>query len=375
MAILRGISGGVALGVTAGGGTIGTAVAASHLLQCDGFGEAGAANFYDSRGQALVGYEEGTSLTWMDSDAKSFTLSGNLDDLNAAIWFALACGSDTVSTIGSTTKQHLTTPVTSDVELPYFTVYFKHSPVADTSTLGSLRFTSCILDQLTISGSPGQPLRYSATILSTGATSAITTDISGLTKPNLATIRFGNTEFVYTTATPTAITADPGTGLGTAANYGGGAGNGWTSNTDLSTALKSFSLTINNNSQALFGGGQTGGSAAALFRTGRTISMNASFHFQHGSNMTTGFKGLNNSISTNANTWGMIFRNITASAVDGTYNYGLEILMPKVTITAVDMDKTLGPRGISISGVASQTTTPLYSIYPHVWTSIATDFA
>lgn len=373
MAILRGMAGGVALGVTAGGGTVGTPVTASHLIQCDAFGEAGAMSSYNSRDQALAGKEEGIGVYWLESVAKSFTLSGVLDDLNASIFFALVGGQDTVSTIGSSTRQHVSTPVGSDTELPYFSVYMKHSPAADTSTLGSVLFDSCILNSLTISGSAGQPMRYSADILTTGGVSTNVTDISGLVKPSFPMFRFGSQQFVYTTATPTAISGDPGTTLGTAANFGGGSGNGWTSNSDLSTALKSISLTINNNAQALFGAGQLGGTAAALFRTQRMVTMSASFHFQHGT-MPVGFKGLPASMDSSVNTWGVVLRNIGNTTIDGTYNYGMEQLMPFFSVTDVEMDKTFGSRGITISGVASPSSS-LSSIYPHVWTSVSTDFA
>lgn len=374
MPILRGMAGGVALGVTAGGGTLGTAVAASHLIQCDAFGEAGESTNYDTRTQALAGKEEGTGVHFVESVPMSFTLSGVLDDLNAAILFALVGGSDAVTGLGTNTKQHVSTPVGSDTELPYFSVYMKHTPVADTASLGSVTFDTCILNTLTVSGTAGQPLRYSAEILTTGQVSSNTTDISGLVKPNIAMFRFANQQFVYTTGTPTAVSGDPGTGLGTISGFGGGSGNGWASNADLSTALNAFSLTINNNAQALQAGGQTTGTAAALFRTQRIVTMSSSFHFQHGT-MSVGFRGLPASMDSSITTYGVVLRNITGSVLDsGSYNYGMEQLMPNFSITGVEMDKTFGPRGMTITGVASSTAS-LSSIYPHVWTSVATDFA
>lgn len=370
MALMRGTAGVVAFGVPANA-TYGTAVTATHVLACDPFGEANSPDIYDSR-SAAQGTEEGVGVVSTLS-RKSITLSGTLCDKSFPLLNALALGADATSTVDTTCTQHVVTPLAVDAELGSFSVYLKHTGISDTSTSGSIRYDGCVINSLTISGTIGDVWKWSADIATSGVGTAITTDLSSKIFPTVPMIPFHKSQWVRSSTSPSAVTADPGNNLGTIANFGGGTGNGWT-NSDLSTALKSASITINNNVETVYTAGTTTATAVGATRIGRTVSMSGVFALDPLAS--TFMRGRVTSITTLASSSleGLIIRCITNVPASTNYNYGFEYLFPNVTVTSANMAKTAGTREITLGLVASKPGS-LHSTYAVGWNLDTTDYA
>jgi len=367
---MRGTAGVVAFGVPANA-TYNTAVTATHVLACDPFGEANTPDIYDSR-SAAQGTEEGIGIVSTLS-RKNITLSGTLCDKSFPLLNALALGADATSTVDTTCTQHVVTPLAVDAELGSFSVYLKHTGISDTSTTGSIRYDGCLVNSLTISGAIGDVWKWSMDIATSGVGTAITTDLSGEIFPTVPMLPFHKSQWVRSTTNPSAVTADPGNSLGTIANFGGGTGNGWT-NTDLSTALKSASVTISNNIETVYTAGTTTALAVGATRIGRTVSATGVFALDPASS--TYLRGRVSALSTIAQTnlEGVIIRCISNVAASTNYNYGFEYLFPNMTLTSANMAKTAGTREITLGFVASKPGS-LHSTYAVGWNLDTTDYA
>lgn len=346
MAIQRGAAGVVGFGLPANA-TYATNVPASHILLCDPWGDATQASIYDSRSQAS-GIEEGFGVIIQQNET-TINLSGTVCDLAFPILNALALGVDTLSTIDTTLRQHVCTPVGISSEIPCFSIYLKHTAVSDSSTTGSIRFDGCVIDSLTLSMDVGSVWKWSASIKTNGQGTSFTTDLSSLTKATVPAIQGFRSEFVRSTTQPTAVTADPGTGIGTEANYSGGVGSGWT-NTSLSLALRSLSITINNNLQSIYAGGGSQGVATAITRTNRVTTISPTFWFDAVGS--TYIRGMPIAMNSAPSDDGFIIRCISGVTASLSYNYGFEYLFPAAWLTSVSMGKDNGAR----------TVTPVYTV-------------
>jgi hypothetical protein len=376
MALQRGSAGVLAIGVPGTSGAYGTAVTASHIFAVDAFGESNTPGVFDTS-STTSGAEEGYGLVGTTM-RKSITISGTVCDKSFPILNALALGQDTLTTIDTTLRQHVTQSIAIDAELPTFSLYFKQTGISDTTSVGSIKFDGCCIDTLTLTGDPSGVWKWSATIMTSGLGTSLTTDFSsGLTKPTIAGYRFHRTDLVRSTSTPSAFTADPGTSPygGSASGAGGGSGNNWT-NSDLSAAVKSISITINNNLQPIYTAGNVTGVATGVTRTQRTVNMSVSFYM--GAITSTYITGRITGVNVTAVDPGsmdaFIIRCFSANSASATYNYGFEYAFPYVTCIGTEADKTIGPRGVTANYIISKNGS-LASVYAVGWNLDNVDYA
>jgi hypothetical protein len=366
MPLQRGGAGVVAVGIPLTA-SVSTTVNASHLLATDGYAATNALTFYNSA-SAATGKEMGTGLVGIDS-VPVINLSGPLTDTALVVLNAMALGTDTVTTPGSGAYQHLSVPVGMDTELPFTSLYIKNTPLGDSSTVGSIRFDTCMLNQLTLTGKVSDVWRWSATWLPMGPGTAYAADHTGLAAPNLLAIPFQSTQFLYSTTTPTGVSADYGTGLGTPANFGGGTGAGWT-NVDWSLALHTLSVTIDNGGKVIRTGGVTTGAGSHVVRSQRSISVTASFWYDM-----IGTNAMKSAIvSGMLDTYKpLIIRCITNTLAGTGVNYGFEYLFPYTRATAVASEPTTDTRSFSVTFTGYSGT--LFDTYAYGWGTTSTDMA
>lgn len=345
MAYQRGSGGVVGIGVPAvansGYSTV-SSITASHLFYCDAFGVAGTGDLFDNRTVA-TGYEEGSAITGMQ-DTTEATISGPLCDLSFPILWALALGTTTNTVNDTSAYEHIATPCGVNSELPYVSLYFKHTGIADTSTVGSVRLDGAVLDTLTISASNGGPWRYSARFITSGTISSTTVDLSAKTKPSVLPFRMGNTSHQVSTTTPSAISvARP-----TAPTFIPSAGTGWTL-VDWSQNTQSISYTVNNNCITFSSG--TGAGRTNVVRQNRVITASTSLMFD---STPPSIRTLPVALGAGNVTYrGLITACGSGSlAGAGSAYYGFDIQVPKAAITSVNMEPTLGPRMVTVNFTA-----------------------
>lgn len=324
-----------------------TSIPATHILHVEGFGEGQSATSYDRRTLAS-GAEDGLGISALQY-AKSVSFSGPICDLSFPILWALALGKDTIGTaLGTTCYPHACTPIGLSEELPQVSLHFKQTAIADTTSVGSIRYDGCILDSLSVTGAAGGIWRYTATFLTSGLGGAITTDLSGITKkPNFLPFRFGGTQCQYGNGTPTALTSDGGiqstaqtvTGFGTMI--------------DVATILREQTFSVNNNCANVYTAGDTTGAATVTVRGTRTTSVTSRFIMDNtgsGSLWPRSWVTYASFMSTDL-AHSITTRCVSNSAAGTSFNYGFQIQVPRATCTSVDVDKTLGQREVSTTHV------------------------
>lgn len=344
MAYQRGSGGVVGIGLPAvanSGYTTVSSITASHLFYCDAFGVAGQSDLFDNRTVA-TGYEEGSSITVL-KDTTDVTISGPLCDLSFPVLWALALGTATNTNFDTTGYEHIATPCAVNAELPYCSLYFKHTGIADTSTVGSVGVNGAVLNTLTISATKGGPWTYSASFMTAGSvTSGYTTDLSAKTRPSVLPLRMGNTTHQVSTTTPSAISIDR-----PSSTYLPTGGTGWTL-VDWSQNLESVSYTINNNLIDFSSG--TGTGRTNVVRQNRVVT----------SSCTVMMDGAVPTIRTlpailgagSVTSRGLITAITSSSTLSASYKYGACIQVPKASVTSVTVNPTLGPRTITANFTA-----------------------
>lgn len=361
----RGVAGILGIGVPATAITsYGTSINASNVFHVDGFGEANTATTFDRRTLA-AGVEEGLGMSTLEGN-KTVSFSGPVCDISFPILWALALGTDTISTIAASTgRQHLCTPVAVDAELPQCSLYFKQTAVADITSIGSIAYHGCVLDSLTLTGSAGGIWTYTATFCTTGTGAATTTTMAGLTAPNVLPFRFGNTQFSTSSTTPTAVTMDSGTE--STAQSGG---TGWTF-TNLGTLLRGQTFAVNNNCQMIYTAADTSGLATTTVRGARVTGVSSRFLMDNTAPVRTWVASVGASILTH----GLATRCVSSSAAGTSCNYGWQILIPKAQSASVDVDKTLGAREITINHtVVDSNQSGIKTIYAAGWNVATTAY-
>ena len=365
MPIQKGWTGVVAVGLP-GTSTFATSTNATHILHCDGYGAVPQGEFFNNRDVA-TGFEEGTGMFVTNSTSR-FSLSGPVTDTGLAILNAMCFGADALTTVDTSCRQHLTQPLGAETDLPFVSMYIKYAPMADSSTAGSVKFETVLLDSLTLSGNAGDVWRWSANFVASSGTT-YTADHSGLIKPQTYAFPFYRTQFVYSTTSPSSVTANPGaSGLVTAADIGGGTGNGWT-NVDWSAALSDVSITFNNNVAVLMAGGATTAAPAYLMRTQRSQSFTVGVHYDM--DIASIRNTLDDAFSTTDHYQTGSFRGASilcksSEVVGSSYVSMFQYLWPACGVTSKDMEATLGPRKARFTYTVFSPVS-LASVYPYVW--------
>lgn len=297
-------------------------------------------------------------------------ISGDLDENIAAILNGLAFGTDAVSSLGSGAYQHLAAKVAQDVQLASTTMEIYHSLY--TSLVGAFDYDGWMINNLEMRWSDNGQWMFTADGPTTGFATQVSVPTTPTYTPGSAFCWPGaGTQVVLSTSTPSGVTADPGTGLATVANMGGGSGSGWT-NVDLTGATKSGVIRVQNNLQPHRAGSNTG--QVSKVRRGRqrvTVDLNLT----HNPSVSAIYNFLNEHGA--GTLFGLIIRKVTTVRIaSSSYNYGLEYIFPQVSLISrpTITGDVARERDLGLSFKVFDAISSLQPVYPHVWNGQNIDY-
>ena len=255
-------------------------------------------------------------------------LRGDFDNYTPGILMGLALGDDTKSLLTTGVYQHLIKKVAQDIQLKSTSIEVYNGLYP--SLVGGFNMDGLAVDNLTFRWSDGGTWEFEAECFTNGLVNQLSGATSSPIEPTSPVWMGGGTQVVISTSVPSSVTGDPGSGLATVANMGGGSGAGWT-NVDWSAACVRGAIRIRNNLKKMYAGNNTG--LVSKIRRGQqkifidlTLTLDPS--------TASIYALLNNIGGANPTEYGMIVRKVNNLQISGSYNYGIGGYWPQVQLVS-----------------------------------------